>query len=95
MSTNPLKNWIELTDPNFCFGNPPLTWTIHSNHNNQQVLAMYRQNTHGILLQNSSTGLGLFWDDFQKKNPSDTWTHPPTYIVISDLWRNFLFAKLI
>ena len=27
----------------------------------------YRQNTYGILLQNVSTGLELFWDDFQKK----------------------------
>ena len=44
---------------------------------------MYRQNTHGILLQNISTGLGLFWDDLKKK-PSETWTHPPTSIVISD-----------
>ena len=28
---------------------------------------MYRQNTHGILLQNISTGLWLCWDDFPKK----------------------------
>ena len=39
-----------------------------------------KKNTHGILLQNISTGLELFWDDFQKeKNPSETWTHPPTH----------------
>ena len=49
---------------------------------------MYKQNTHGILLQNISTGLGLFWDDFPKqiKNPSETGTHPPTSIVILDFW---------
>ena len=47
----------------FC-GNPSLTWTNTQIINNQQLLAMYRQNTHGILLQNISTGLGLFWDDF-------------------------------
>ena len=46
-----------------------------------------RQNTHGILLQNISTGLGLFWDDFPiKKIQSKTWTHPPTSIVISDFF---------
>ena len=39
-----------------------------------------RPNTHGILLQNITTGLWLFWDDLKKK----TWTHPPTSIVISD-----------
>ena len=65
------------------FLNPLLTWTEHSNHNNQQLLAMciYRQNTHGILLQNISTGLGLFWEDFPKKKfrvrPRPT--HPPTH----------------
>ena len=72
--------------PNF-FGNPQLTWTEHSNHNNQQLLVyIYRQNTHGILLQNISTGLGLFWEDFQKKKKN---SHPLTSIVISDCW-NFV-----
>ena len=42
---------------------------------------IYEQNTHGILLQNISAGLGLFWDNFPKKNPSETWTHPPTSTV--------------
>ena len=28
---------------------------------------IYRQNTHGILLQNITTDLGQFWDDFRKK----------------------------
>ena len=52
---------------------------------------MYRQNTYGILLQNISTGLQLFWDYFfHKKNPSETWTHPPTSIVISDFFLFFL-----
>ena len=42
------KKWIELTPPThphpnfyFIFGNPSLTWTEHSNHNNQQLLAMH------------------------------------------------------
>ena len=50
---------------------------------------MYRQNTHGILqiLQNISAGLGLFLGRFSQKNPGETWTHPPTSIVISDLWK--------
>ena len=39
---------------------------------------MYRQNTHGILLQNISTGVEQFWDDFPKINPHETWT-PPTH----------------
>ena len=33
-----------------------------------------------------STGLELFWDDFPKTIPSETWTHPPTSIVISDFF---------
>ena len=43
----------------------------------------------GILLQNICTGLELFWDDFPKTIPSETWTHPPTSIVFSDF---FLFT---
>ena len=40
------KKWIELTPPTnpsykLFFGNPSLTWTEHSNHNNQQLLAMH------------------------------------------------------
>ena len=31
----------------------------------------------------------LFWD-YLKKNPSETWTHPPTSIVISDFFEFFL-----
>ena len=30
-------------------------------------MCIYRQNTYGILLQNISTGLELFRDDFQKQ----------------------------
>ena len=48
---------------------------------------------YGILLQNITTGLGLFWDDFPKKNPSVTWTHSPTATVISDFWNFFFFAE--
>ena len=51
---------------------------------------IYKQNTHGILLQNISTGLELFWDDFpNKKIQSETWTNPPTSIVNSDFWKCF------
>ena len=72
------------------FGNPSLTWTEHSNHHNQQLLAMYVQTEYTWytnVLQNISTGLGLFWDDFKKKILNKTWTHPPTSIVISDFWK--------
>ena len=71
------KTWIDLiphTHPHpIFFGNPSLTWTDHSNHNNQQLLyrqithGIQLQNTHGIQLQNITTGLGLFWDDFPQK----------------------------
>ena len=55
-------------------------------------LCINRQNTHGILLQMISIGLGLFWDDFPHKQIlSETWTHPPT--VISDFWKKKFFAK--
>ena len=27
---------------------------------------------------------------FHKKIPSETWTHPPTSIVFSDFWKQFL-----
>ena len=43
------------------------------------------QNTHGILLQNISTGLGLFWDNFQKTILSET----PISIVNSDFLNFF------
>ena len=34
----------------------------------------------GILIQNISTGIGLFWDDFPINFfPRETWTDPPTY----------------
>ena len=53
---------------------------------------IYKHNTHGILLQNSSTGLELFWDDFPKIirvriEP----THPPTSIVNADFFIFFYF----
>ena len=28
-----------------------------------------------------------FWDDFPKNIPLETWTHPPTSIVIADFWK--------
>ena len=57
------------------------------------MYSIYKQNTYGILLQNISTGLGIFWDDFTgTQNPSETWTHPPTSIVNSD-FLNFLFCN--
>ena len=71
--------------------NPPPIQTFflethlgQNTHNNQQLLAIYRQNTHGILSQNISTG--YFGTIFQK-NASET--HPLTSIVISDFW-NFV-----
>ena len=60
------------THPNFFFGNPSLTWTEHSNHNNQQLLAMYVQTEYTWC-----TGLGLFWDNFQKNSDWDL--DPPTH----------------
>ena len=54
-----------LTLSKLFFGNPSLTGTEHSiitTNNFQQC--MHKQNAHGILLQNVSTGIGLFWDDF-------------------------------
>ena len=52
---------------------------------------MYRQNAHGILLQNNSTGLGLFWDDFpHKKFGWDLDTHFPSNV---GFWEKKFFAK--
>ena len=91
----PKKPWIELTPthppppPSNFFWKPSLTWTEHSNHNNQTLLAMYIQTEYTwyttpkyqywlrAILRRFST----------KKIPSETWTHPPTSIVISDFWR--------
>ena len=42
-----------------------------------------------IVLKNISTGLGQFWENFPQKNPSETWTHPPT----STVNLNFLLCK--
>ena len=51
---------------------------------------------YGVLLQNISTGLELFWDDFPIQIPSETWTHPPTSTVISDFWKkNYLHSPLV
>ncbi len=52
---------------------------------------MYKQNTRGILLQNISTRIELFGDDFpHKKNLSETWIQPLTSIVNSDFLNLFL-----
>ena len=32
---------------------------------------------------------------FQQRNPSETWTHPPTSIVVSDFWNFFSLQSLI
>ena len=41
---------------------------------------MYRQNTHGILLKNICTGLGLFWADFPTTTTNSEWDlDPPTH----------------
>ena len=95
------RNWIELTPPthphpNFCFGNPSLTWTEHSNHNNQQLLAMY--NTDIIhMVYYSKISVHVYWfrailGRFSKKKfrVRHGPTHPPTSIVISDVWNFFL-----
>ena len=80
----------------FFFRNPSLTWTEHSNNNNQQLLAMYTDRIHMVYYSKISvhcTGLGLFWDDFPKKKIQiETWTQPPTSKVISVF---FNFSKLL
>ena len=38
-----------------------LTWTEHSNGQNTQIII-----TNNFYIQNTSTGLELFWDDFPK-----------------------------
>ena len=53
----------------FFFGKPITDMDEHSIIiTNNFYQCIYRQNTYGILLQNISTGLELFWDDFPKKN---------------------------
>ena len=91
------KTWMELTPPThppsklFCFGNPSLAWTEHSNHNNQQHLAVYIQTEYTWY----TTPKYQYWfrailGRFSKqKNTSETWTHPPTSTVISDFWNFF------
>ena len=71
--------------PNFCFGNPSLTWTEHSNHINQQLLAIHRINI-GILLPTYDHWFRAIFGRFSKQ----TKIHPPTSIVISDFWETIL-----
>ena len=59
-----------------------LFWTIRREHGSRTMLWTYEwcvmaHARRRRLLQNISTGLELFWDDFQKK--VKTWTHPPTH----------------
>ena len=72
------KNWIQLTPTHphpqskLFFGNPSLTWTEHSNHNNQQLLAMCTctdriHMAYYFKISVHCTCLGLFWDDFPPK----------------------------
>ena len=46
---------------------------------------------HGILPQTVSTSKGLFWDDFRKQMPSETWDPLGTSIVILD-FLNFVLV---
>ena len=50
--------------PNLFFGNPSPTWTEHEQIIMTNNFTMFTQakNTHGILPQNISIGVGLFWD---------------------------------
>ena len=47
--------------------------------------SFYTQNTHGMIPQNVSPGRGLFLWRFSKKSPSETWTHPRTYLVFCEI----------
>ena len=77
------KTWIDLTPPTH-----PIQIFLETHHwhgQNTQIIitnsfyqCIYRQNTYGILLQNISTGLELFWDDLKKKN-SEWYLDPPTH----------------
>ena len=76
-----------LPPSNFFFGNQSLTWTEHSNHNNQRLLEMH---THTECTWYTPPKyqhwfraiLGRFSN--KQKIPSETWTHPHTSIVNSD-----------
>ena len=74
----------------FFFGNPSLTWTKNSNYDNQQLLAIYIQTEYMVQLYTTPKHqywfraiLGRFCTH---KIPCETWTHPPTSIVISDFF---------
>ena len=62
--------------------------TSKFNHNNQQLLAMYEYTwctTPKYLLVRAILGRYS-----KKKIQSETWTHPPTSIVVLDFWNFFL-----
>ena len=64
------------------FPNPSLTWTEHSNHNNQQLLAMYSDRIHMVYYSKICRAiLGRF--STHKQIPSETCIYPPTSIEIS------------
>ena len=88
-------NDIELTPPThhfikaFFFGNPSLTWTEHSNHNDQQLLITYIK-IH--LLYYPPSNICTTWPlydyirtIFQQQNQSETWTNPSTPFQSYDL----------
>ena len=89
------KNWMELTSPThppmqtfFCISITDMNRTF-----NILKCNVYIQIYTWYVPQSISTDIGLFWDDFQNKMPSETLPHPPTLIVISDFWNLFYFAK--
>ena len=43
--------------------------------------------------KNINTGLVPFCHDLKKKIQNETWTHPPTFIINSDVWKKSYFAK--
>ena len=83
------KTWIELTPPKLFFGNPSLTLTEHSNHNNQQHLAMYAQTEY--TWYTTPKYQYWFWAILGRFSTKKLQVRP-TSIVISDFW-NFFFAK--
>ena len=87
------KTWIELTPPThpsskFFFGNPSLTWTEHSNYNNQQLLALYIQTEYTWY----ATPKYQYWfrailGRFSKQNKIPRDLDPPTHFhSISVFW---------
>ena len=56
----------------FFFGNPSLTWTEHSNHNNQQICAMHTDRIHVVCYSKIlALVYGYFGTIFQKLKKSE------------------------